>query len=142
MICILLSDPKNGHCNGARYFIKKLTPKIIHAVLAVGPNKGNELFIPRIKFHPEDKNIPFEMERSQFPVRLCFAITSNRSQGQTLTCAGIYLKNDFFGHGQLYVAMSRVGNPKGLSIFKPKLNEKDVLYQYTRNVVFKEILTV
>ena len=73
-------DPVNGHVNGARYYVKRLTPKIIHAVLAVGPNKGQELLIPRIKFHPEDKTLPFE--RAQFPVRLCFAITSNKSQGQ------------------------------------------------------------
>jgi len=114
---------------------------VIHAVLAIGPNKGEELFIPRIKIHPSDKTIPFEMERCQFPVRLCFGITSNKSQGQTFKRAGIYLKNPFFSHGQLYVAMSRVGSPEALSIFKPANKDNPKEADYTRNVVYTEVLS-
>ena len=40
--------------------------------------------IPRIPFKPEDKTIPFEFTRKQFPIKVCFAIKSNKSQGQTL----------------------------------------------------------
>ena len=134
-------DPKRGHVNGARYYVKKLSGKVIHAVLAIGPNKGEELFIPRIKIHPSDKTIPFEMERCQFPVRLCFGITSNKSQGQTFKRAGIYLKNPFFSHGQLYVAMSRVGSPEALSIFKPTNKDNPKEADYTRNVVYTEVLS-
>ena len=134
-------DPKRGHVNGARYYVKRLSGKVIHAVLAIGPHKGEEILIPRIKFHPEDKTLPFEFERCQFPVRLCFGITSNKSQGQTLKRVGLYLKNDFFGHGQLYVAMSRVGSPKALSIFKPPNKDDPRQCQYIRNVVYKEVLS-
>ena len=35
-------DPRNGHVNGARYFVLKLSKKVIHARLATGPNKGND----------------------------------------------------------------------------------------------------
>ena len=92
-------DPANGHVNGARYFVKDLKNSVIIAELAIGPYKGNTLMIPRIPFKPEDKTLPFEFTRKQFPVRVCFAITSNKSQGQTLENVGIYLKNDFFAHG-------------------------------------------
>ena len=33
-----------------------------------------------------------------------------QAQGQTLEAAGLYLGTDFFSHGQVYVAFSRVGN--------------------------------
>ena len=34
-----------------------------------------------------------------------------QAQGQTLDAAGLYMGRDFFSHGQVYVAFSRVGNP-------------------------------
>ena len=33
-------DPRNGHVNGARYVVLRLTNKLIHARLATGPNTG------------------------------------------------------------------------------------------------------
>ena len=58
--------------------------------------------IPRIKFHPKDVTLPIEMERKQFPVRLCFAVTSNKSQGQSIRHVGIHLgTQQFFSHGQV-----------------------------------------
>ena len=74
-------DPANGHVNGSRYVVISMTSKVIHARLATsGPNKGQEIMIPRILFHPKDRTLPFEMERKQFPIRVCFGITSNKSQ--------------------------------------------------------------
>ena len=114
-------DPQNGHVNGARYIVLELKKKIIHARLATGAHKGKEILIPRIKFHPKDRKLPMEMERVQFPIRLCFGITANKSQGQTYKRVGINLSNaEMFSHGQLYVALSRVGSAKAVSIFKPK----------------------
>ena len=84
-------DPGNGHVNGARYFVKQLKSSVIIAELAIGPYKGNQLMIPRIPFKPEDKTLPFEFTRKQFPVKVCFAITSNKSQGQTLDKVLIFL---------------------------------------------------
>ena len=115
-----------------------MTKKVIHARLATGPNKGEEILIPRIPFYPQDANVPVEMERRQFPVRLCFAMTGNKSQGQTLKKVGLTLTNDFFGHGQLYVSMSRVGNPSALSIYRPKDHPTA---NHMRNIVYQEVLT-
>ena len=45
--------------------------------------------------------------RKQFPLRVCYAMTINKSQGQTLSRVGLHLRDDVFCHGQLYVALSR-----------------------------------
>ena len=119
-----------------RYIIKALNPRMILATVAIGPYKGNEIMIPRISFHPEDRTLPIEMERRQFPVRLCFAVTSNKSQGQTLRHVGIYLEQqDFFAHGQPYVAVSRVQSSYNLKVFKPT-REKQTMQRFHSILAF------
>ncbi|GFU94231.1 ATP-dependent DNA helicase [Trichonephila clavipes] len=56
----------------------------------------------------------FEFKRLQFPVRLAFAMTINKAQGQSLQECGLNLENPCFSHGQLYVACSRIGKPSDL----------------------------
>jgi hypothetical protein len=46
--------------------------------------------------------------RKQFPFRLAYAVTYNKSQGQTLDRAVVDVRNPVFAHGQMYTAISRV----------------------------------
>ena len=56
----------------------------------------------------EDTDLPFALRRYQFPVRLAWAMTINKSQGQTFgERIGIFLNKPVFAHGQLYCALSR-----------------------------------
>ena len=133
-------DPTNGHCNGTRYTVTKLHNHIIEATIATGPHAGKTLLIPRIPMAPSDTLYPFQMQRKQFPIRLAFAITANKSQGQTLQRVGIYLPQPMFSHGQLYVAMSRVGSLNHLKVLL--CNHKNPNDGFTDNIVYKEVLQV
>ncbi|GFR81482.1 ATP-dependent DNA helicase pif1 [Elysia marginata] len=113
-------DPVNGHCNGTRYVIDNLHDHIIDETIACGPHAGKRIFIPRIPIIPSDNIFPFHMKRKQFPVRPAFAITASKAQGQRLEQIGIYLKNHFFTHGELYIAISRVGSKRRLKILTGK----------------------
>ena len=56
------------------------------------------------------------MARKQYPLRLAYAMTVNRSQGQTLDHVCLDLRAPPFSHGQLYVALSRVRKKGNLII--------------------------
>jgi ATP-dependent DNA helicase PIF1 len=70
----------------------------------------------------------FEFKRLQFPVRLAFAITINKAQGQSLKVAGINLESPCFSHGQPYVACSRVSSGRNLFIYAPEEKITNVVY--------------
>ena len=52
----------------------------------------------------------------QFPLRLAYALTIHKSQGQTLDCANI--NPECKNAGQLYVALSRVKSVKNMHLYK------------------------
>ena len=80
------------------------------------------------------------MTRRQFPVRLVFAMTINKSQGQTLKRVCVFLPEPVFSHGQLYVALSRVGSPLDIKVFIRSTGDTHEVCDkgaFTVNVVFK-----
>lgn len=62
----------------------------------------------------------------QFPLRLAWAITIHKSQGQTFERAEINLGNRAFAHGQVYVALSRCKSLRGVALTRP-LNAADII---------------
>lgn len=119
-----LNPPKL--CNGTRLIITNLYENLIEAKIIVGKFKNEKVLIPRIPMISSD--LSFDFKRIQFPIRLAFAITINKSQGQTLKTVGINLEKPCFSHGQLYVACSRIGNPENLYIFTIDETTKNIVY--------------
>ncbi|KAK9076629.1 hypothetical protein SSX86_004963 [Deinandra increscens subsp. villosa] len=132
-------DQKNGLCNGTRLQIVSLGKHVIEAEVISGSNIGFRTFLPRLSISPTDKSIPFKFQRRQFPISLCFGMTINKSQGQSLSKVALYLKNPCFSHGQLYVALSRVKSRSGLKVLI--LDEDGKVTNKTVNVVFKSVFS-
>ena len=103
-------------CNGIRLSVKKMMNNIIEAIILNGKFKGDFL-LSRIPMITTD--MPFNFKCLQFPVRLAFAMTINKAQGQSPQVCGLNLENPCFSHGQLYVACSCVRKHPDLFVYAP-----------------------
>ncbi|CAN1756188.1 ATP-dependent DNA helicase PIF1 [Linum perenne] len=107
-------NPSAGLCNGTRILLTDLGEHTLRGLIIGG-----------------------SYERRQYPVRLCYAMTINKSQGQTLEHIGIYLPSPVFSHGQLYVALSRARSVDGIHIVLQ--NDSTINEAITKNIVYQEI---
>ncbi|CAN1794934.1 ATP-dependent DNA helicase PIF1 [Linum perenne] len=114
-------NPSAGLCNGTRILLTHLANNVVRGLIIGDTFEGTVAIIPR----------------RQYPLRLCYAMTINKSQGQTLEHVGLYLPSPVFSHGQLYVAISRVRSADGVHIVIE--NDDALPSNSTRNIVYNEI---
>ncbi|CAI0549490.1 unnamed protein product [Linum tenue] len=131
-------DESIGLVNGTRLVITKLGTWFIEVEILTGTNIGERVFLPRLKLSERFKSLHYTLMRRQYPIALSFAMTINKSQGQTLNHVGLYLHKQVFCHGQLYVALSRVTRKAGIRIYSCNTDGEHVLTM--QNVVYREIL--
>jgi hypothetical protein len=131
-------DPSKGLCNGTRLRVSHIKKWVLKCTIISADPKfaGHVVYIPRITLAPTAEDLPIPLRRRQFPVRLTFAMTINKSQGQSLKHVGLDLRSSVFSHGQLYVGFSRCTSGNRLKVL---LKEADA--GKTPNIVYKEILT-
>jgi len=131
-------DPGKELCNGTRIVVLNVRRKVLqYRIISKDKRfRGKVVLIPRIRLSPNAETLPVLLKRLQFPVRPAFAMTINKSQGQSVEHMGINLQTLVFSHEQLYVAFSRCTSPLNISVFLPKQSQES---RRTLNVVYKEV---
>ncbi|XP_076054464.1 ATP-dependent DNA helicase Pif1-like [Oratosquilla oratoria] len=126
-------------CNGTRIMVTNLKKNVIVGKILGGSYRGEQVLIPRIVLESQDT--PIHFKRKQFPVKLSYAMTINKSQGQTFERCGLLLDSvQCFAHGQLYVACSRVTNWNALVYYTGwRRGDEGVERRPAFNRVYKEL---
>lgn len=103
---------------------------------------GKPVLLSRIPLLPaENESKLFKFKSTQFPIRLCFAVAINKEQGQTIPYVDLYLPQNVFSRGQLYVhCLVRFLWQTTKVLLKTRADESKKR-SYTKNGVFKELLT-
>lgn len=101
---------KDSETEEERYWIE--VQGVEYSLQKVGFSKHDYVFEP--------KTNSLELQEigsiEQYPFKLAYALTIHKSQGLTFDECTIDLSLPCFAEGQLYVALSRVKTPNGLSI--------------------------
>lgn len=145
-------DFQRGLCNGTRLRFVECKNYLMRCAFVDGPRQGTTVLLPRINFIVSNTHLPFNMLRRQYPVKLAFAMTINKAQGQSLKQNGLYLPRPVFSHGQLYVGLSRSGIPANTSVFigseSGLTTNNDHMHKHnsngsavTQNIVWREALS-
>ena len=123
-------------CNGTKLQVQVLHQNLIDCTILTGPARGSSISLPRITLTDKSSPDTVILRRKQFPVSLAYAMTIDKSQGQSLQRVGIALETPCFAHGQLYTALSRCRDPCSLAIYVP---EGHIFGKRVKNVVWKEV---
>jgi len=144
-ICIILRNlsKKDAVANNTRVKILKISTFCI-MVQTLGDHPRT-VALPRIRFK---FRLPFgqsyQLRRTQFPLRLAYCMSVNKSQGQENEAVLLDLRNQLFSHGHLYVALSRVREASKIAIFTKEeytlLGPDNKLIAIATNLVYPELL--
>jgi ATP-dependent DNA helicase PIF1 len=140
-ICILLRhvDNEKGLTSNTRVRIVNIYANSI-IIQTLDPQNPITASLCRFIFYLK---LPFKkslkMERRQFPLRLAYSISMNKSQGQEFQKVGLDITVPSFAHGHLYVSLSRIRNYNNIKFFVNDTNLIDNI-PITDNVVYEEIV--
>jgi len=139
-ICIVMRNlnKKGGLTNNRRVAVLAIQRSAVK-VQTIGPNPKT-FTLPRIRFKFRLPRGSFEMMRTQFPLRLAYCMTYNKSQGQELQAVLVDLRKPAFSHSHLYVALSRVRHRDGIAAFVSDDDVADSEVPFTLNIVYPELL--
>jgi ATP-dependent DNA helicase PIF1 len=134
-VMFVKNDPEKQYVNGDIGIITRINPFMIEVKC-----KGGTMIIQRQKWEKyRYEYVPSEIDGErgsvrkniigtfeQYPLRLAWAITVHKSQGQTYNSVFIDLHTGSFTSGQTYVALSRCKSLNGIKLQRP-ISERDVI---------------
>jgi hypothetical protein len=149
-VCILTRNLHihGGIANSTRVQIVRINNYTILVKLLDGTDRI--VVVPKVRFEFRvNRGHSFAMIREQFPLRRAYAMTFNKSQGQTMNKVVLDLRSDVFCHGQLYVGVSRVYDWANLYLYAHKTRmyftngDNDANFNggvYVKNIVYRDLL--
>ncbi|MBD5608215.1 MAG: AAA family ATPase [Desulfovibrio sp.] len=128
-IMTLRNDPDKRWVNGSLGIVEKLSDDAIFIRVdgEIYPVFRETWDIIDYKYDREKRRItPFVKARfTQYPLKLAWAMTIHKSQGQTFDKVRIDMGKGAFAHGQTYVALSRCRTLEGITLAK-RIREPDI----------------
>lgn len=92
-------DQAERLCNRTRLIVTKLANHVIEAKIMSGKNISNMVYIPLMSMSPFDSPWSFKFIMRQILIIVSYAMTINKSQGQSLDSVRLYLPTPIFSHG-------------------------------------------
>ncbi len=130
-IILIMNDPQRRWMNGTISQIAGLSRDSIQISIDDYTYEVPKVTWEKIayKYNAEKKEIEEKTIGTfeQYPLRLAWAITIHRSQGQTFNNVFIDIGHGAFTHGQVYVALSRCTSLEGIILKKP-ISESDIIF--------------
>ena len=144
-MCMIMRnmDVKRRLVNSTKCVVESIDRNVVAVRLVGAPHTGDPILVPRICFKQRlnryDQRSP-DVTRMQFPLQLCYAITLNKSQGQTLKCVGLDLRDDSFSHGHTYVGFGRVRDRGSIMILVRDHRVNGANEAFVVNVVYGTLM--
>ena len=122
-------------CNGTCMIITHFHHLCIEAFILFKQFADQRHILYRINLTTQEGDYLWIITRKQFSVHLCFAITINKSQEQSLSVVDLNVCCQCFSHSQLYMALSQITDIECLYLLKDFNAQGKV-----QNVVYSEVL--